>query len=113
MIIPRHLLLLALLAVLPACDRRDDPSVPPGSTGSSTPPGERVDANADPAATATPGHPGVPGSMAPEPATHCSGKVGDELADCLEQRNTGAVEQPPGQPAGASDRPSSPPAEGR
>lgn len=70
------------VAVMPACDRRDDPSVPPASTGSSTPPGERVDAGADDKAAVKdePVHLTQP----PPTATECDGKVGDELASCLQ-----------------------------
>lgn len=94
----RALALLCVLAVpLFACDRRDDPSVPASSTGSSTPPGEAVDSGTDTAATsqsqATPGGPGLPEATEmtpPVPASQCSGKIGDELSDCLQQRNVGA-----------------------
>ncbi|MCL6710976.1 hypothetical protein M8R20_28660 [Pseudomonas sp. R2.Fl] len=72
------------MTVMPACDRRDDPSVPPASTGSSTPPGERVDAGADDKAAVKdePVHLTQP----PPTATECDGKVGDELAACLQDR---------------------------
>lgn len=77
-------LLTCLLLAVAACDRRDDPGVPASSTGSSTPPGEAVDAGADDKA-ATRDEP-VHLTQPPPAATDCDGKVGDELADCIRDR---------------------------
>lgn len=109
-------LCLAVLA-LSACDRRDDDTVPASSSGVTSPPGEAVDSGTDGAATsqaqATPGGLGSPEATEmtpPVPATQCSGKIGDELSDCLQQRQTGgdqAPERQMGPPQ--SSAPSTPP----
>ncbi len=87
--------LACLLLAIAACDRRDDPDVPASSTGSSTPPGEAVDAGADDRAAVRdePVHLTQP----PPAATDCEGKAGDELADCVRdrgQRERGAAPPP-------------------
>lgn len=93
--------LCVMVLALAACDRRDDDNVPASSSGVSTPPGEAVDSGTDSAATsqsqATPGGPGLPEATEmtpPVPATQCAGKIGDELSDCLQQRNTGGDQAP-------------------
>lgn len=91
----RHGLLVCLLLAMAGCDRRDDSDVPAASTGSSTPPGESVDAGADDRA-ATRDEP-VHLTQPPPAATECDGKTGDELADCVRdrgQRERGAVPPP-------------------
>lgn len=87
------LLAMMMTAMTTACDRRDDPSVPPASTGSGTPPGERGDAGADDKAAVKdePVHLTQP----PPTATECDGKVGDELAACLQDRAARTRVAPP------------------
>jgi len=80
------------MAVTPACDHRDDPSVSPASTGSRTPPGERGDAGADDRAAVK--HEPIHLTQPPPTATECDGKAGDELVACLQDRAARA--SPPG-----------------
>ncbi len=116
----KAILPLLMLVVLFGCDRRKDPDVDPASTGSSTPPGERVDSSADNMANAAADDTAQTRqapefNQVPPTATQCEGKIGDELASCLQnrdQRNASTQTPPASAPANTpADTPSNTPAD--